>query len=142
MLALLLVACSGVADTADTADTGEGAEPLAPTLTNVQNEVFTPSCAFSSCHGEGGGAAGLSLLTGLAYAELVAVPAEGAYPYPAPINSIRVVPADPDGSYLIVKIDPASEGERVGDLMPAPAGLDEEHVELVRQWILLGAQDN
>lgn len=139
VFALLFVGCT---TSTDTADTGDSAEPLAPTLTNVQNEVFTPSCAFSSCHGEGGGAAGLSLLTGLAYAELVAVPAEGAYPSPAPINSIRVVPADPDGSYLMVKIDPASEGEVVGDLMPAPDGLDAERVELVRQWILLGAQEN
>ena len=138
-MVLLFIAC---ATSTDTADTGDSAEPLAPTLTNVQNEVFTPSCAFSSCHGEGGGAAGLSLLTGLAFAELVAVPAEGAYPSPAPVNSIRVVPADPDGSYLMVKIDPASEGEMTGDLMPAPDGLGAERVELLRQWILLGAQDN
>ncbi len=129
---LLLLAC----EPDEPVDSG-----LAPTLVNVQAEVFTASCAFSTCHGDGGGNAGLSLLDGLSYSELVAIPAEGDEKYgPPPEGAIRVVPGDPDASYLVTKL--SGEGDYVGTLMPGASGLDAERLELVRQWISEGAQDN
>lgn len=114
---------------------------LAPTLVNVQAEVFTPSCAFSTCHGDGGGSAGLSLLDGVSYSELVGIPAEGdAQTGTPPEGTTRVVPGSPDASYLVQKLQ-GSDGI-VGDPMPSSAGLDAERLALVREWIATGAEDN
>lgn len=129
---LLLLACTPD----EPVDSG-----VAPTLVNVQAEVFTASCAFSTCHGDGGGNAGLSLLDGVSYSELVGIEAEGDEKYgPPPEGAIRVVPGDPDASYLVAKL--SGEGDYVGTLMPGASGLDAERLELVRQWISEGAQDN
>ncbi len=132
---VLLLAC-----TTDT-DTGDTAGDLEPTLTNVQAEVFTPSCAFSTCHGEGDGSANLLLAEGSSHADLVGVPAEGDATSGAPADgSVRVVAGDPDGSYLVQKLQ--TTGTFVGDIMPDPAGLDAERLALVRAWIEAGAKDD
>jgi hypothetical protein len=129
---LWLVACAG--ESADTA--GPAAEP---TLTNVQSTVFDASCAFSTCHGEGGGNAGLSLLPGESWAELVGVAAEGDADG-VPDGETRVIAGDPDGSYLVKKLEGA-EGI-VGDTMPQSSPLDAERLQLVRDWIESGALDD
>ncbi len=125
-----LLAC---APSADTADTGDSAETFAPTLTNVQAEVFDKSCAFSTCHGEGGGSGELSLLPGVSRVNLVDVPSDGDP------TQLRVVPADPDNSYLIKKMEGAAD--IVDDPMPA-VPLEADRIQLVRDWIAEGAQDN
>ena len=127
---LLLVACG---TSADTAETGDSAETFAPTLTNVQEQVFDKSCAFSTCHGEGGGSGELSLLPGVSHANLVGVASDGDP------TQTRVIPADPDNSYLIKKMEGASD--IVDDPMPA-VPLDADRIQLVRDWIAEGAQDN
>lgn len=124
---LFLLACPGSEDTADSGPA------FAPTLTTVQAEVFDKSCAFSTCHGDGGGSGHLSLTPGVSLANLVGVAADGD-----PTRT-RVIPGDPDGSYLVMKLEEA-EGI-VGDAMPS-VPLDEARIELVREWIAEGAQDN
>jgi hypothetical protein len=52
-------------------------------------------------------------------------------------GAVRVVPGDPDGSYLVQKLA-AAEGI-AGDPMPPPEGLDAERLALVRAWIAAGA---
>jgi hypothetical protein len=126
-LLLFALACASGSDSSDTA--GE----FAPTLVNVQAEVFDKSCAFSTCHGDGGGSGNLSLTPGNSRANLVGVPADGD-----PLQT-RVVPADPDGSYIVMKLEAATG--IVGDPMPDVA-LDDERVALVRAWIAAGAEDN
>jgi hypothetical protein len=104
-----------------------------PTLTDVQADVFTPSCAFSSCHGsvaEGG----LSLEEGNAWAELVDVESEDA-----PGNT-RVVPGDADSSYLMAKLNGDADIE--GDPMPPSGGLTDAQIQSVRDWINAGALDD
>jgi len=129
----LLIACT-------TAPVDSGTT-LAPTLVNVQSEVFTASCAFSTCHGDGGGNAGLSLLDGVSYSELVGILAEGDLETGAPPEgATRVVPGDPDASYLVQKLQ--GDSTIVGDPMPSDAGLDAERLALVRDWIATGAEDN
>jgi hypothetical protein len=101
---------------------------------NVQAEVFDKSCAFSTCHGDGGGSGELSLTPGNSFANLVGVPADGDP------TQTRVIPADPDGSYLMHKLESADG--IVGDPMPQAEPLDEARLSLVRAWIAEGAQDN
>ncbi len=127
---LLLVACAG----APKDDTGE---TLEPTLTNVQAEIFTPSCAFSSCHGDGGGGASdLDLSDGTAHAEIVGV---ASVDNP---GSTLVVAGDADASYLVQKCTPGAVG-LVGAAMPDGSdGLDAERLALLRAWIDAGAADD
>jgi hypothetical protein len=126
----LLLACAGP----DGGDTGTALEP---TLANVQAEVFTPSCAFSSCHGgDGGGASDLDLSDGTAHAEIVGVEAVDAP------GEILVVAGDSASSYLVKKC--AAQAGIVGEPMPDgdADGLDAERLALLKAWIDAGAQDD
>ena len=102
----------------------------APTLTEVQAQVFTPSCAFSSCHGsiEAGD---LNLEEGNSWAELVDVES-----LDAPGN-ILVIPGDADASYLMAKIH--GDDGIIGDVMPPAGSLTGVQLDMVRDWINAGA---
>lgn len=127
MLLSMIFAC------ATKTDSGGDEEALAPTLQNVQTEVFTASCAFSGCHEGATSSGNLALEDGAAFANLVGIASDGVP------TATRVVPADPDASYLILKLE-AGEGI-VGGQMPS-VPLDAERIQLVRDWIAQGAQDN
>ena len=103
------------------------------TFTEVFDEIFSQSCAFSTCHG---GSAGAPFLTDseAAYTSLVGAEStdkEGA---------ILVIPGDPDNSYLVQKMEDDSGIE--GDAMPPSSPLGTDVIERVRSWIEDGAQEN
>lgn len=101
-----------------------------PTFTQVDSEIFVPSCGFSSCHGSGTG--GLTLDGGDDYAALVDVESAGSP------GAVLVVPGDADNSYLVWKLE-GSDGI-VEDPMPPPTGgFDVTKIEQVRAWIDAGA---
>lgn len=124
MIALALAACAG--DPTD--DPG-----LEPTLTNVQAEVFTPSCSFSTCHASPG-ASGLVLEDGGSHGSLVDVESADNP------GAVLVIPGDAEGSYLVAKLrgDPGI----VGASMPQNGDIDPTMVELVVDWIDAGAQND
>jgi len=99
-------------------------------LTQIQDQVFTPICA--ECHSGSQASAGLRLESvELAYEFLVSVTASGNQDFQ------RVVPDDPDNSYLVLKV----EGDpRAGARMPlGRAALSGENIQLIRRWIEQGA---
>lgn len=106
------------------------------TFADIQRKVFSRSCAAASCHGAGG-AGGLTLDAGTAYASLVGVTPSN--PVARDAGLLRVAPGDPARSFLVRKLEGtlvAGEGAsmpRVGSTLPA-ASLD-----LVRRWIAAGA---
>jgi hypothetical protein len=106
------------------------------TLSQIQAEVFTPSCAVSGCH-DGGGSGlprGMDLTAGNSHGSLVNVMS-------VQVNFDRVEPGDPDASYLIDKL----EGTQAGGTSRMPLGgsaLDQATINRVRQWITEGALDN
>ena len=106
------------------------------TFATIERTIFAPSCATASCHGAGG-AGGLGLAPGAAYADLVGVPP--ANPEARAAGLLRVAPGDPEGSFLLRKLTGTlapAEGEpmpRVGSPLPAAA------IDLVRRWIAAGA---
>lgn len=118
MLLLALLACAP--------------EEAPATLAQVQADVFTPSCAFSTCHGAASGAGGLDLRDGFAHDALVGVEASGR------ADAVLVVVGDPDGSYLVQKCTAGADVE--GDVMPSESGLDETRLALLRSWIEAGAE--
>jgi hypothetical protein len=106
----------------------------APTLTELQDEIFTPRCAFVGCHGPFPNL-GLSLLRGQSYGSLVDVTSAEL----APMK--RVLPGQPDRSYIVLKLegDPRIVAERMpyGGPYLSPA-----EIQMVRDWIAAGAKND
>ena len=99
-----------------------------PTFTELENDVFGVSCAFSSCHGSGTG--GLLLNGEDDFDRLVNIESTVVE------GEILVVAGDSSSSYLIKKM--RGSDDVFGDMMP-PGGLDEEIVQSVANWIDAGA---
>jgi hypothetical protein len=101
------------------------------TFTRVQGVVFTPTCAFSGCHGGSAPAAGLDLSVAVAFSNVVGVPSTQRP------GMARVTPGDPVRSYLVKKMrgDPDISGGR----MPLGGPFVEAHVRLVSDWVRRGA---
>lgn len=117
---------------------------LQPTFTSIQRDIFQSTdlagrTACVSCHtniGRPSPAAGMNLIEGVAYGSLVNVPSSGKP------GAIRVIPGDPENSYLIHKL----EGRTgiVGLRMPRNAGpfLTNGQMLVLKRWIAIGAPNN
>lgn len=105
------------------------------TLSAIQEQIFTPSCAQAGCHDSASDSAGLVLEDGRSHGELVGVPSNQS-----PLRQ-RVAPGDPDASYLIDKL--VGSANISGVRMPSGGPfLSDEEVDGIRQWIEDGAEDN
>jgi hypothetical protein len=116
---------------------------LQPTLSSIQREIFNTTdssgrVACTQCHNAQGAqtAAGLNLTEGVAYGALVGVPSTNKS------GAVRVIPGDPDNSYLIHKLEGAPG--IVGERMPRTAGpfLTAGQMVVIRRWIQLGANND
>lgn len=107
----------------------------APTLDSIQAVVFGPTCATAACH-TGGGAmlpGAMNLTSAQAsFDDLVNMPS-----LQSP-GAIRVIPGNPDSSYLVQKLEGTAA---VGGRMPfgSPDPLDPAVIAAIRQWIADGA---
>jgi len=115
--------------------TGGGNAPpvsgLAPTLDSIQTNVFNVNCAVPGCHGGTGAQQGLRLDPGFSAGNLINVHSS------QDPNLIRVIPGDPDGSFLIQKLDGT---QTVGSRMPDGGPyLTTATINVIRQWIQDGA---
>ncbi|PWB77723.1 MAG: hypothetical protein C3F15_02665 [Holophagae bacterium] len=110
-------------------------EAAAATLTQVQDLVFTPSCARSGCHAGSSPAQGLNLSVGQTYTNIVGV---ASHEQPS-LN--RVEPGDPQRSYLYLKVigDPSISGSQMPRGGPP---LSQAEIDLLSSWILSGAPNN
>jgi len=131
-LLLALAACGGGGEDAPPPPPPAG---LQPTLASIQANVFTPSCAKAGCHTGSMPQAGLNLDAGASWANLVNMPSSQN------MLLTRVIPMDPDGSFLIQKLEGAPG--IIGARMPADGNyLQQVTVDVIRQWILDGALNN
>jgi len=151
---------AGVAtgDAADTSGDGEEDWDIAkpaffePTLSAIQTAIFTPLC--TSCHGNNSPAAGLSLTDGNAHTQLVSVATSSLN-----TGNTRVIVNDAVNSFLIRKLDNDSANHTNSRMplggLPVPVDarfgteldgstpyLEEQTVDVIRQWIRQGAEDN
>lgn len=133
-LAAALVGCAGDGSTLPTAG-GPPSTAFPPTLTDIQTNVFTPTCAVVGCHDAVTASGGLVLDAGTAHGNLVGVDSTGV---PA---LHRVEAGDPDASYLMMKLDgaPGIVGERMPLGQPI---LPQDVRDAIRVWIADGALDN
>ena len=143
MASCLLVAIGASAACDEKLSDLTGATPnLQPTLSSIQREIFntTDSAgrqACTNCHTSvGRNPSGLmDLREGAAYNSLVGVTS------PAKPGAIRVIPGDPENSYLIHKIE--GRPGIVGTPMPrGNALLSAGQILVIRRWIELGAPNN
>ena len=113
---------------------------LAPTFATIQSEVFEktdsagrPAC--TNCHTAVGRnpAGGANFTHDVAYENLVNVPSRGK------TGAIRVIPGDPDNSYVIQKLE--GRPGIVGQRMPFNGGpfLTDGQILILRRWIANGA---
>ena len=113
---------------------------IQPTLTSIQDNVFTPIC--SGCHsGVGATLPGVMDLTSIAasFTSLVGTPSLQM----AALN--RVTAMDADNSYIVNKLEGmlAGGGAIAGNPMPPPlGGVDTASIAAIRQWITDGALMN
>lgn len=99
-------------------------------FSQIQDELFTKSCALSGCHG---GAIAPDLRAGNSYAQLVSV-ASSAQP-----SMFRIKPGDSDNSYLIKKLN----GDGTSRMPPPPRpAIDPALIDSVRAWIDRGAKND
>jgi hypothetical protein len=112
----------------------EPEQVLEPKLSSIQEFVFDRSCAIPNCHAGSGAPHGLDLREGLARGNLVNVQ--------SPVAGLtRVIPGDPDNSYLIHKLEgrPGISGAQ----MPFNADpLSPATIQIIADWIADGALDN
>ena len=116
---------------------------LQPTFTSIQQEIFNTTdasgrLACTNCHSNVGRnpSGGMNLLSGLSYAQLVGVASTGKP------GAVRVIPGDPDNSYIIHKLQGSSD--IVGVRMPRGNGpfLTDGQILVIKRWIANGAPNN
>jgi hypothetical protein len=114
---------------------------LEPTFASIQSQIFEATdssgrSACTSCHTNTGGRiplGGLNLNHDVAYAQLVNAPAR------LPVGRIRVIPGDPENSYLIHKLE--GRAGINGNKMPnnGPPYLTNGQILVIKRWIEIGA---
>jgi hypothetical protein len=119
-------------------------QDLSPSFSSIQRDIFMASdsagrAACSNCHTTAGGRVppvGMDLGSPSAYAQLVNVAATGKP------GAIRVIPGDPENSYIIHKIE--GRAGIVGLRMPrsGPPYLTDGQIRVIKRWIELGAPNN
>jgi hypothetical protein len=108
---------------------------------NIQ-PIFDRSCALPSCHVTGSLGGNLDLTPGRSYQQLVDRP---AFELP---KKIRVKPGDPEGSYLVMKVEgaPGIAGLPMpqGCPVPPPGGqcLGPDDLPAIKTWIQECATNN
>jgi hypothetical protein len=144
VLSVLLAATATVAACDEGLSSLAGPTPsLTPTFASIQHEIFESTdssgrAACTNCHTDTGRVptGGMNLNHGVAYDQLVNVPVHGKP------GAIRVIPGDPDNSYLIQKLEGAAG--IVGRRMPfsGPPYMTDGQILVIRRWIAIGAPRN
>ena len=114
---------------------------LQPTFSSIQQNIFEASdssgrLACTQCHNQIGSLfTGLNLTHAVAYANLVNVAVRQK------AGATRVIPGDPENSYLIHKLEGRSG---IGARMPlnSPAYLTDGQIRVIKRWIELGAPND
>lgn len=117
---------------------------LDPSFNAINDQVLGPRCTAPECHDSVDHKAELDLETD-PYAALVNVAAEGdlsANPPSTPVDRIRVIPGDPDNSFLVIKLEGNQESNEGVRMPNRGVHLRKYEIDAIREWILEGALNN
>jgi len=141
---LLSITCLTAAGCDQKLSTLAGPTPsLEPTVASVQSQIFETTDvagrqACVACHTNVGRnpSGGMNLAHDVAYDQIVNVASRGKP------GAIRVIPGDPENSYLVHKIE--GRAGIVGRRMPfsGPPYLTDGQILILKRWIALGAPRN
>lgn len=117
---------------------------LEPTFSSIQRNIFTTTdsagrAACTNCHTTAGGRtppAGMDLGSPAAHAQLVNV-RSNVRP-----ELIRVIPGDPENSYLIHKLEGRSGITGLRMPRSGPPYLTDGQILVIKRWIQIGAPNN
>jgi len=116
---------------------------LEPTFASIQRDILESTdsagrTACTQCHTSTGRnpSGGMNLNHDVAYSQLVGAAVVGKP------GAIRVIPGDPDNSYLVQKLE--GSGAIAGRRMPlnGPPFLTDGQILIIRRWITIGAPRN
>jgi hypothetical protein len=134
-LALLVLSGCGTVKSPTEPPPGEpGGAALS--FSQIQSEVFTPTCAKAGCHDAAAASAGLVLAAGRSHGDLVGRPSTQNG------GLLRVAPGNPEASYLLRKLrgDPSITGDRMPQ--DGPPYLTPEQIEGIAAWVRAGAPND
>ena len=142
LFGVFLLAAASAACDEKLSDIAGPSPNLQPTFSSIQQNIFQTTdlagrTACVNCHNPVGASfAGRMNLQTDAYNALVNVPAAFKP------GAIRVIPGDPENSYLIHKLEGRSG--IVGVRMPqnGPPYLTEGQIQIIKRWIELGARND
>ena len=143
MRALIILGAVGMLGCDEKLSDVTGPTPnLQPTFSSIQQNIFEASdssgrLACTQCHNAIGSLfTGMNLTNAVAYANLVNVAVREK------AGATRVIPGDPENSYLIQKLE--GRAGIVGARMPfnSPAYLTDGQIKVIKRWIEDGAQNN
>jgi len=117
-------------------ESGQGGMPLVATLPSIQAKVFSIYCV--GCHTDGTAPFGLRLDPEFSAGDLINV-VSPRDPDPMHPTLIRVVPGDPDASFLIQKLEGTQAPELGGRMPDGGPYLSTSTINVIRQWIQDGA---
>ncbi|MGI9203135.1 MAG: Ig-like domain-containing protein [Woeseiaceae bacterium] len=141
LITILMAACGGGSGSGVTANPPPPLPPppppppaFNPVFSDIQANIFTPTCATAGCHAGAGAPQGLVLDDANSFALLVGVASNEV---PA---VLRVAAGDPGNSYLIQKLEGNAASGAQMPLNGTP--LPQATIDIVRQWIIDGAVDD
>jgi hypothetical protein len=128
---LIFTYCSdNIVESVPSIDENDEQTSILPKFSEIQEKIFTPSCATSGCHSSGGVN---PVLAGNSYQNIVNKQSSAGIDY--------IEPNDPDNSYLIRKIL-GSDGIS-GSRMPLNRSpLSETETDAIINWVEDGAENN
>lgn len=103
---------------------------------SIYSSILEPACATPACHGAAGAAFSGDLdlsSAATAYAAMVAVAAHASG------CGTRIAAGNPDGSFLVAKLEGTQNPTMCGEAMPVGSMLPADQIALVRAWIAAGA---
>ena len=129
---LILILISACSEDNPTEPGNPNASVPNPTLSSIQSNVFTTTCALTGCHGNSGTQANLNLTSGQSFANLVGVTSQLFPP------SLRVQAGDGANSILIRIL----KGQVLPRMPQDRAALSNAIIDSIQKWIDNGALNN
>lgn len=131
IIAFLFVSCADqIVESTDSIDEKNEEIPVVAKFSDIQENIFNQSCAFSGCHSSGSVSPDLS---GYSYSNIVNRSSSIGIDY--------IEPNDPANSYLLQKVIGSSliNGSRM-PLSSSP--LSQSQIDAITEWINNGAINN